>query len=211
MINRSLRSSYLTGYHATKLRFFGMIRLLRPFFTMNFTETFLMMVLTSWSVQMTKNGTPLGSRPAASGLDIHGALHQWDAEWSRKSMQENVSSGEPGHLLFWVQSLQRLRSMTCYRSVTSEKVSEGRFNQNEKLLLTDVKQKQEIHQTNITLQLQLQNKTLVSPKKISHSNAARHRSGIVKIAGDQGKDLQVSRPPNEGFGKIRTSNPWSMP
>ena len=46
-----------------------------------------------------------------------------------------------------------------------KKVSEGRFNQNEKLLLTDVKQKQEIHQTNITLQLQLQNKTLVSPKK----------------------------------------------
>ena len=24
---------------------------------------------------------------------------------------------------------------------------------------------------------------------MSHSNAARHRSGIVKIAGDQGKDL----------------------
>lgn len=52
-----------------------MIRLIRPFFTMNFTEAFLMMVLTAWSVQMTKNGKPLGSKPAASGLDIHGALH----------------------------------------------------------------------------------------------------------------------------------------
>jgi len=32
-----------------------------------------------------------------------------------------------------------------------KKVSEGRFNQNEKLLLGDVKQNQEIPQTNITL------------------------------------------------------------
>lgn len=50
-----------------------------------------------------------------------------------------------------------------------KKVPEGLFNQNEKLLLGDVKQNQEIYQTNTTLRLQLiqlQNKNVcITPKK----------------------------------------------